>query len=97
MAAADLDLIAKRADASAATTTATGTALQNLILLENRKEFAFEGHRPFDLTRNKMAFTKHRTGGATIPIANNSLKTVLPIPLAEMNANTNMEQKEGYK
>ena len=97
LAAADLDIVAKRADASAATTTATGAALQNLILLENRKEFAFEGHRLFDLTRNKLAFTKYRTGGATIPIASNSLKTVLPIPLAEMNANTNMEQNEGYK
>lgn len=97
LAAADLDVVAKRADASAATTTATGLALQNLILLENRKEFAFEGHRLFDLTRNKLAFTKYRTGGLTIPIANTSLKTVLPIPLAEMNVNTNMEQNEGYK
>lgn len=97
LAIADLDLIAKRADASAPTITATGVALQNLILLENRKEFAFEGHRLFDLTRNKLAFTKYRTGGLTIAIPNNSLKTVLPIPLAEMNANTNMEQNEGYK
>ncbi|MDN3586468.1 RagB/SusD family nutrient uptake outer membrane protein [Pedobacter aquatilis] len=97
LAAADLDIVAKRADASAPTTVASGIALQNLILLENRKEFAFEGHRLFDLTRNKLGFTKYRTGGITIPIANNSLKTVLPIPLAEMNANTNMEQNEGYK
>jgi len=97
LAAADLDVVAKRADASKTTTIETGLALQNLILLENRKEFAFEGHRLFDLTRNKMAFIKYRTGGVTIAIPNTSLKTVLPIPLAEMNANTNMEQNEGYK
>ncbi|RYG13754.1 MAG: RagB/SusD family nutrient uptake outer membrane protein [Chitinophagaceae bacterium] len=97
LAAADLDVIAKRGDASAATTTATGTALQNLILEENRKEFAFEGHRLFDLTRHKLAFTKHRTGGITIAIPANSNRTVLPIPLAEMNANPSMDQNDYYK
>lgn len=97
LAAADLDVVAKRADASKATTTATGTALQTLILEENRREFAFEGHRLFDLTRNKLAFTKYRTGGLTIAIPANSNKIVLPIPLAEMNANPNMEQNDAYK
>jgi hypothetical protein len=97
LAAADLDVVAKRADATALTTTETGQALQDLILVENRKEFAFEGHRLFDLTRHKLAFTKYRTGGLTIPVPNNSLRTVLPIPLSEMNANPNMEQNEGYK
>ncbi|SHF35625.1 RagB/SusD domain-containing protein [Pedobacter caeni] len=96
LAAADLDVIAKRADATKASTTETGQALQDLILAENRKEFAFEGHRLFDLTRNKLGFTKYRTGGLTIPIPNTSLTTILPIPLSEMNANTNMEQNEGY-
>ena len=97
LAAEDLDVIAKRADASKPSTTATGSALQMLILDENRKEFAFEGHRLFDLTRSKLAFTKYRTGGLTIAIPANSNKTVLPIPLAEMNANINMEQNEAYK
>ena len=97
LATEDLDFVAKRADASKATTSASGAALQTLILEENRKEFAFEGHRLFDLTRNKLAFTKFRTGGVTISIPNASLKTVLPIPLAEMNANINMVQNEGYK
>ncbi|RZK56677.1 MAG: RagB/SusD family nutrient uptake outer membrane protein [Pedobacter sp.] len=97
LAAADLDVIAKRADVSKASATATGVALQTLILEENRKEFAFEGHRLFDLTRNKLAFTKHRTGGLTIAIPANSNKILLPIPLAEMNANPNMEQNEAYK
>lgn len=97
LAAADLDVIAKRADASSVPVSQTGQALQDLILAENRKEFAFEGHRLFDLTRNKLGFIKYRTGGETISISSNSLKTVLPIPLAEMNSNPNMVQNEGYK
>ncbi|WP_231464959.1 RagB/SusD family nutrient uptake outer membrane protein [Pedobacter sp. Leaf132] len=83
LAAANLDVISKHADASVATTTATRAALQSLILVENRKEFAFEGHRLFDLIRNRLGFTKYRTGGTTIPIPANSNKTILPIPLAE--------------
>ncbi|KIO74508.1 hypothetical protein TH53_26040 [Pedobacter lusitanus] len=97
LAAADLDVVAKRADTAKPTTTQTGAALQSLILLENRKEFAFEGHRLFDLTRNKQGFTKYRTGGIVIPVEQGSLQTVLPIPLAEMNSNPNMEQNQGYK
>ncbi|MDR6782902.1 hypothetical protein ABIE26_000610 [Pedobacter africanus] len=97
LAAADLDAVAKRADTAKPTTTETGTALQALILLENRKEFAFEGHRLFDLTRNKQNFTKYRADGATIAVPNTSLRTILPIPLAEMNSNPNMEQNEAYK
>jgi hypothetical protein len=97
LAAADLDVIAKRADVSKPATVETGTALQALILLENRKEFAFEGHRLFDLTRNKQNFIKYRTDGATIAVPNTSLRTILPIPLAETNSNPNMEQNEAYK
>lgn len=97
LAAADLDVIAKRADLTATTTTATGQALINLIINENRKEFAFEGHRLFDLTRNKLAFTKYGMSDLVLQIPANSLLTVLPIPLREMNANSNMEQNEGYK
>lgn len=97
LAAADLDVIAKRADITKPTTTATGAALQALILEEERKEFAFEGHRLFDLTRNKQAFTKYRADGVTLPVANTSLRTILPIPLAEMNSNPNMVQNDAYK
>lgn len=97
LAAADLDVIAKRADVNATATTATGQALIDLIIAENRKEFAFEGHRLFDLTRNKLAFTKYGMSDLILQIPSNSLKTVLPIPLNEMNVNPNMEQNEGYK
>lgn len=97
LAIADLDVIRKRADAAAAVTTATGNDLINLVLLERRKELFLEGHRLFDLTRNKLSFTKYRTGGLEIPVVNTSLKTILPIPSSEMNNNKKMEQNEGYK
>ncbi|NSL86426.1 RagB/SusD family nutrient uptake outer membrane protein [Chitinophaga sp. Mgbs1] len=96
-AAQDLNTIATRADASWTPTAATGAALQALILDENRKEFAFEGHRLFDLTRNKLTFTKYRSGTNTIAIQPGNGKTILPIPQSEMNANKNMEQNEAYK
>lgn len=96
LAAADLDVIAKRADASKVKTTQTGDELQALILAENRKEFAFEGHRLFDLTRNKLGFSKYQSEDRVLKVENTSLKTILPIPLSEMNANKNMDQNPGY-
>lgn len=96
-AAAALDIVRKRADASATATTATGVELQDLILLERRKEFFLEGHRLFDLTRNKKAFTKYRTAGITMPVENTSTKTILPIPRSELRYNSNVTQNPGYE
>lgn len=95
LAAADVDIVAGRADASWVATTLTNEELISLILKERRKEFAFEGHRLFDLTRNKLSFIKYRSG-STIEISNTSLKTILPIPKSETNANPNITQNEGY-
>lgn len=96
LAAADVDVVAGRADASWVPVTATGDALKTIILNENRKEFAFEGHRLFDLTRNKLGFTKYLTN-RTITIDKTDKRTILPIPQSEMNANINMEQNDAYK
>lgn len=96
LAAADLNTIASRADAAWIPATATGDALKTLILNERRKELAFEGHRLFDLTRNKLAFTKYRSA-TTIAIGAGELKTILPIPQAEINANGNIVQNEAYR
>ncbi|RFS18903.1 RagB/SusD family nutrient uptake outer membrane protein [Chitinophaga silvatica] len=96
LAAADLDVVGGRADADYKPATATGDPLKALILLERRKELAFEGHRLFDLTRNKQSFTKYRSS-KTIQIDYPNLKTILPIPQAEMNSNRNMEQNDAYK
>jgi hypothetical protein len=96
LAAADVDVIGGRADATWTPVTATGDALKTMVLTERRKELAFEGHRLFDLTRNKLSFTKYLSG-RTIAIDKTDKRTILPIPQSEMNANKNMEQNDAYK
>jgi hypothetical protein len=96
LACADVNSVAGRADAAWVPLVATGTALYDAILLQRRKELAFEGHRLFDLTRTKQSFTKYRST-TTIPINYPNLRMILPIPLAEMKVNTNMEQNDAWK
>ncbi|NML21482.1 RagB/SusD family nutrient uptake outer membrane protein [Pseudoflavitalea sp. G-6-1-2] len=95
-AAADVDVIKKRAFAAPVPTVETGTALRDLIRAERRRELAFEGHRLFDLNRWKLSFTKYRSGG-TVSVDYPNLRSIFPIPLNEMNANTSMEQNDAYK
>jgi starch-binding outer membrane protein, SusD/RagB family len=96
---ADLNVVAQRADRNALPVTATGQALLEAILLERRKELAFEGHRLFDLTRTKQSFTKFLASEKTIRVAWPSTKVILPIPQRELDANPNIrnQQNEGYK
>jgi len=49
-----LDVIAQRADAGLPPNNSAGSALLTDILNERRKELAFEGHRLFDVNRNKL-------------------------------------------
>lgn len=95
-AVADIDVIKKRAFVSPAPTTETGAALLDLIRNERRRELTIEGHRLYDLTRWKLPFTKYRSGNATISIDYPNQKTIMPIPLSEINANPNIEPNEGY-
>lgn len=98
-AAADVDVIRNRALGTVAPTTATGDDLLNIIKDERRKELCFEGQRLFDLTRWKQSFTKYKTGGSTISVTYPSNLTIMPIPLSEINANTNIasQQNSGYQ
>lgn len=73
--------------------------LINAIMTERFKELAFEGHRFWDLRRR--ALPVERTGndapsttGATLPAGNFRFR--LPIPNAEIQANSAMQQNEGY-
>lgn len=95
---ADLDVVTQRADHNAPPVTATGPALLDAILLERRKELAFEGHRLFDLIRTKRSFTKFLASDKTIPVSWPSTKVILPIPQRELDANPNIrnQQNEGY-
>lgn len=75
----------------------TVASLDN-ILLERRKEFAFEGQRFFDLVRNKKDIrlvdaTRQRIKNTIVA---GSPKTAFPIPNTEMGANANMKQNPSY-
>ncbi|RFS18844.1 RagB/SusD family nutrient uptake outer membrane protein [Chitinophaga silvatica] len=95
---ADLNIVVQRADVNAIPVTATGAKLLDLILLERRKELAFEGHRLFDLIRNKRSFTKYLASNKIISVEWPSTKVIQPIPQRELDANPNIrnQQNEGY-
>lgn len=73
------------------------------VLKEKRIEFMFEGHRYFDLLRNKLDIVREHcnnpeqlnTPRCTIEAV--SPTAILPIPQRETDVNRNMEQNEGYK
>lgn len=81
------------------------------VLLERRKELFGEGHRMFDAIRNGKRIERKETtkkfpeieGTSHIAMLDeaksfdwNYYRIVLPIPKAEINANSNMEQNPGY-
>ncbi|MFO7574225.1 MAG: RagB/SusD family nutrient uptake outer membrane protein [Bacteroidales bacterium] len=76
---------------------AHATIDEDIILLERRRELCFEGMRFHDLMRTGRdlpvvdAFKQTHEGPAY-----GDFKLAFPIPLAEMNANPNMEQNTGY-
>ena len=95
----NLNAIVERADPSA-TVNLAGVTLDR-ILLERRKEFVAEGHRFFDLIRNKKDIVRtkcDRVWDITTPleIKYDYYKILFPIPIDEMQVNTNIEQNPGY-
>ncbi len=99
----DLNAVATKRDASFAGYSSTGTALLNEILLERRKELAFEGQRYWDLARNNKDVVRVNLAGnypgnvpLTLPIDN--FRRIFPIPQVELDANPNIrgEQNAGY-
>ncbi len=95
-----LNQIAQNRDPSFAGYASTGQQLIDDIILERRKELAFEGDRLFDLQRLNLAFTKYRRENpiVTIPIANNDFRRIFPIPTTETDVNPNIraQQNPGY-
>lgn len=95
-----LDAIAQRALPSAPASTESGQALIDKILLEKRKEFAFEGIYFHDLKRLHLPIRTATTGtgaqGKLIEYGDNLL--AWPIPEDEINANPNIakQQNPGY-
>ncbi|TJY37054.1 RagB/SusD family nutrient uptake outer membrane protein [Pontimicrobium aquaticum] len=73
------------------------TATKENILNERRKELMFEGHRFDDLVRTGQDIEKtslQQNFASTIPYGDHRL--AWPIPQAEIDANSNMEQNPGY-
>jgi len=86
----------------AALVTVPDNQLLDSVLVEKRREFMFEGHRFFDLIRNKKAIERNYCNQPTqmnnpnCNIPYNDSKVVSPIPQREMDANPNMQQNPGY-
>ena len=83
----------------------SGQALEDAIQFERRVELSFEGHRFFDLKRRGEAVVRSNNGdiqdGSGTPpefltLPAGDFKFQLPIPIDEINANSNMDQNSGY-
>jgi len=92
----DLDIIRMRADPSVAATVAAGEDLRNAILLERRKELAFEGHRKYDLVNAKKDIRRTDCTLVTCDTPYPDFRFAYPIPQREMDVNDNMVQNKGY-
>ena len=94
--------------ASLAATPPTGsiraTAFLDSIIVERRKEFALEGQRLFDLNRTQTNFVKINSGGNsasrliqyTNTTSSYTVRTILPIPVTQVQNNPNMVQNPGF-
>ena len=113
----DINLIRKSRDTATATkpylasTAATppagtlrATVYLDSIIVERRKEFAFEGQRLFDLNRTQTNFVKISSGGNatsrliqyTATTSNFFVRTILPIPVTQVQNNSKMVQNPGF-
>lgn len=93
----DLQLIRQRANPNAAYPNFSGQDLIDEIMLERRRELAYEGHIFFDLKRTKSHISRDDCS-ATL---NHNLdypdyRYVWPIPYDEILANRNMKQNDDY-
>lgn len=82
---------------------ANATAAWADILLERRLELAYEGHRYLDLKRlGALAgqgidrYSRDCELVATCSIANGDYRFTMPIPISEVNANSQMQQNPNY-
>jgi hypothetical protein len=97
LANADLNLIRRRGDVSAANVNLTVKAdLIDAILLERRKELAFEGNLLFDLLRKKKDVVRTDVTAVTKNLPTNDNRLIMPLPANTVNANRNMIQNPGY-
>ena len=76
----------------------TGADLTKAIDTERRKELWLEGHRWFDLKRTSRTINRKNCDApaTACDLDSKDYHWNFPIPLSEINANTNMKQNKGY-
>lgn len=74
----------------------SGDALDAAVRSERRKELAYEGFRFFDLRRYDEDVVRNDCTSDLCVLPKDNFKFVYPIPRAEIFANDNMVQNEGY-
>lgn len=96
LAQSTLNMLKQRSVDPAYTTTNTGQALIDEILVERRLELLGEGHRLFDLKRNGLGIDKTATDltGELIPFTD--LRILAPLPQGDLTLNPNLENNFGY-
>ncbi len=94
---ARLNQVATKRDPLFAGYTSTGPQLLEDILTERRKELAFEGLRYWDLTRLNRVINRGPQYPSTAQTINiTDPRRIYPIPQAEIDANKNVTQNQGY-
>ena len=98
-----VNAIVNRRDPAFPGYSSTGQALLNDILLERRKELAFEGHRYWDIARYNLNVVRvnqagNYPGNVPLTIAADNFRRIMPIPQTELDANPNIrsQQNAGY-
>lgn len=95
-----LNMVAQNRDPLLVAYTYTGQALIDAIILERRKELAFEGLRFFDLMRTNVSFTRQNMGAKAYSfytnVATTDFRRLQPIPEVERIANPTIVKNPGY-
>jgi starch-binding outer membrane protein, SusD/RagB family len=94
LALADLNTV--RLARGLASVTLSGSALYEEILQQRKLEFAFEGHRWFDLKRLGRNVIKAGTFTGAVDVAFTDARILANIPQREIDGNPNLLQNFGY-
>jgi hypothetical protein len=73
-----------------------GSLTLEQLLLERRRELAWEGHRWFDLGRLNQGIARADCNDVSCSLEAGNFRFILPIPQREIFANDNMVQNTGY-
>ena len=96
-----LNQLAKQRDPSFAGFASTGAQLLSDIILERRKELAFEGMRYLDLLRLnqdviRVNINNNFVGITPLTLSASNFRRIFPIPQNERDVNTSISQNTGY-